>query len=55
MDKRILLCIDAHFSPATQAMVQAVGELVQQIGTAFSFLLHSVPITQITPDRQDTI
>lgn len=48
MNKRILLCVDAHFSPATQSMVQAVGELVQQTGTAFSFiLLHSIPITQI--------
>jgi len=49
MDKRILLCIDAHFSPATQSMVQAVGELVQHTDATFSFLLlHSIPVTQIT-------
>ncbi len=52
MDKRILLCIDANFSPATQSMVRAVGELVQQTDTTFSLiLLHTIPITQIIADQ----
>ncbi|GAC1638081.1 MAG: hypothetical protein NVS4B9_31100 [Ktedonobacteraceae bacterium] len=48
MDKQILLCIDATFSPATQSVVRAVVELVQQTGSTFSFiLLHSIPATQV--------
>ena len=47
MDKRILLCVDATFSPATQTMVRAVGQLVQQADSNFSFLLlHSIPMIQ---------
>ncbi len=50
MDKRILLGIDANFSPATQYAVRAIAELVSQASPTF-ILLHSISLTQMITEQ----
>jgi nucleotide-binding universal stress UspA family protein len=48
MDKRILLGVDASFSPTTQQIMRVVSSLIEDAPSSFYFiLLHIIPIAQI--------